>query len=94
MAPVPSLLAVSPLWAAYPRHGCRKASPVIYGAIGGPSALKMTARNTEAIREGLRIVSPYPIDLTLPAKGYGANVFWIITEADRNVTTFLLPDEY
>ena len=52
------------------------------------------ARNSEATREGLRIVSAYPIDPTSPAKGYGANVFWIITEADRSVTTVLLPDEY
>ena len=52
------------------------------------------ARNTEASREGLRIVSAYPIDPTKPAKGYGANVFWIITEADRSATTVLLPDEY
>ena len=51
-------------------------------------------RNTEATREGLRIVSAYPIDPSQPARGYGANVFWIITEADRSVTTILLPDEY
>ena len=51
-------------------------------------------RNTEATHEGLRIVSAYPIDPALPAKGYGANVFWIITEADRSTTTVLLPDEY
>lgn len=51
-------------------------------------------RNIEATREGLRIVSAYPIDPTKPARGYGANVFWIITEADRSVTTVLLPDEY
>ena len=29
----------------------------------------------------------------LPAKGYGENVVWIITEADRSVTTVLLPEE-
>jgi len=52
------------------------------------------ARNAEATREGLRIVSAYPIDPSKPAKGYGSNVFWIITEADRSLTTVLLPDEY
>ena len=51
-------------------------------------------RNNEATREGSRILSAYPIDPLKPAKGYGANVFWIITEADRSVTTFLLPEEY
>ena len=51
-------------------------------------------RNTEATREGLRIVSAYPIDPSKPALGYGSNVFWIITEADRSATTILLPDEY
>jgi len=25
---------------------------------------------------------------------YGDNTLWIITESDRSVTTFLLPDEY
>jgi hypothetical protein len=27
-------------------------------------------------------------------EGFGDNTLWIITEADRNVTTFLLPGEY
>jgi len=52
------------------------------------------ARNDEATREGFRILSAYPIDPAKPAKGFGENVFWIITEADRSVTTFLLPEEY
>ena len=29
-----------------------------------------------------------------PCTGFGENTIWIITEADRSVTTFLLPDEY
>jgi hypothetical protein len=28
------------------------------------------------------------------AREYGAIYLWIITERDRSVTTFLLPDEY
>lgn len=52
------------------------------------------ARNDRALEEGERVLSAYPIDPAKPAKGYGANVFWIITEADRSVTTFLLPEEY
>ena len=52
------------------------------------------AQNDLALQEGLRILSAYAIDESKPAKGYGDNCFWIITEADRSVTTFLLPDEY
>src|SRR5882757_8344608 len=50
--------------------------------------------NELAIKEQLRIVSAYPIDPTQPSKGYGANTLWIITERDRSLTTFLLPEEY
>jgi len=52
------------------------------------------ATNNEATHEGFRILSAYPIDPALPAKGFGKNCLWIITEADRSVTTFLLPSEY
>lgn len=43
-------------------------------------------RNNAALQSGDRLLSSYPIapDLTL----------WIITEADRSVTTLLLPSEY
>lgn len=49
--------------------------------------------NEEALREGARILSAYvlssPLGETLaPAK------LWVITEADRSVTTLLLPEEY
>jgi hypothetical protein len=50
--------------------------------------------NDEAVKVGLRILSAYPIDDSKPCKGFGANTLWIITEADRSVTTFLLPSEY
>jgi hypothetical protein len=50
--------------------------------------------NDDAVREGLRILSAYPLDPVKPCEGFGANTLWIITEADRSVTTFLLPDEY
>ena len=52
------------------------------------------AANDCALEDGGRVLSAYPIDPAKPAKGSGANVFWIITEADRSVTTFLLPEEY
>jgi len=50
--------------------------------------------NNEAVTAALRILSAYPIDAAKPCKGFGENTLWIITEADRSVTTFLLPDEY
>lgn len=50
--------------------------------------------NDAAARDGMRILSAYPLDPALPCKGFGDNTFWIITEADRSVTTFLLPSEY
>ena len=52
------------------------------------------ALNESAVQVGERIVSAYPINPSNPCKGHGANCVWIITEADRSVTTFLLPEEY
>lgn len=52
------------------------------------------AVNDDALVNGDRILSAYPIDPDKPCKGYGENCLWIITEADRSVTMFLLPDEY
>jgi hypothetical protein len=39
-------------------------------------------------------LSAYPIDPGKSCEGFGGNCLWIITEADRSVTTFLLPHEY
>lgn len=50
--------------------------------------------NAEALEFGFRILSAYAIDPALPCEGFGANCLWIITEADRSVTTILLPEEY
>ena len=52
------------------------------------------ALNDQALVEGDRGLSAYAIDECKPAKGYCDNCPWIITERDRSVTTFLLPDEY
>jgi hypothetical protein len=41
--------------------------------------------NELSLRHGWRIVSSYPI---------GDGCVWIITEADRSVTTILLPEDY
>ena len=50
--------------------------------------------NDAALIEGERILSAYPINPRRPCRGYGENCLWIITEWNRSVTTFLLPDEY
>jgi hypothetical protein len=52
------------------------------------------ALNDLAVGDGSRILSAYPINPDLPCKGFGENCVWVITEADRSVTTFLLPEEY
>jgi hypothetical protein len=41
--------------------------------------------NELSVKEGFRILSAY---------GEGEKKLWIITEADRSVTTILLPQEY
>jgi hypothetical protein len=43
--------------------------------------------NDRAVVEGARILSAYEL-------GPGREVLWLITEADRSATTFLLPEEY
>jgi len=50
--------------------------------------------NDKAVQDGSRILSAHPVDPTKSRKGFGQNRLWIITEADRSVTTLLLPDEY
>lgn len=42
--------------------------------------------NDNALREGTRVVSAYPLP--------DGTRIWVITEADRSVTTALLPEEY
>jgi hypothetical protein len=42
-------------------------------------------QNEMALRTGERILSAYPV---------GEERVWIITEADRSVTTILLPEDY
>ncbi len=42
--------------------------------------------NELSLREGFRLVSSYHLK--------SGDKLWIITEADRSVTTLLLPDEY
>jgi hypothetical protein len=48
---------------------------------------KQDAQENElSLREGFRLLSAY--------EDRNKKRFWIITEADRSVTTFLLPEEY
>ena len=42
-------------------------------------------QNVVALRNGYRVLSSYQV---------GRERIWIITEADRSVTTILLPEEY
>ena len=42
--------------------------------------------NETALREELRLLSVY--------RSKSGTAFWVITEADRNTTTVLLPEEY
>ena len=46
--------------------------------------------NDAAVRDGERILSAYPLDPAAPRNG----TVWVITEADRSMTTLLCPDEY
>ena len=52
-------------------------------------------QNDLSVKQGLRILSSYRL-APPSAEHPGAEppVVWIITEADRSATTFLLPEEY
>lgn len=50
--------------------------------------------NFDALLHGGRLFSAYAIDPAKPCEGFGENTLWIITEANRSATTFLLPKEY
>jgi hypothetical protein len=52
------------------------------GALGADDQLQ----NLRAVREGMRVFSAYELR--------DGTRIWIITEADRSVTTILLPEEY
>ena len=41
--------------------------------------------NNESVQNGSRVMSAF---------GKGRKRFWIITEADRSVTTVLMPEDY
>jgi hypothetical protein len=47
-------------------------------------------QNNHAVKEGFRILSAYNV----PVGGGESERIWIISEADRSITTILLPQEY
>lgn len=51
----------------------------------GELAEEDKAANDEAVTKSDRIFSSYR---------FGTVIFWVITEADRSLTTILLPEEY
>ena len=63
-------------------------------ATPGAICAEFKALNDQALVERERVLSANAIDESKPAKGYGDNCLWIITERDRNVSTFQLPGEY
>jgi hypothetical protein len=50
--------------------------------------------NEQALRSGSRLLSAYVLIAPSEAKGLPPVKVWLITEADRNMTTILLPEEY
>ena len=51
----------------------------------GDLSAEDACENELSLKEGFRLLSAY---------GTGERRFWIITEADRSVTTILMPDDY
>jgi hypothetical protein len=62
-------------------HGLHRHAAADWGDL----APEDIAENELALRDGFRLFSAY---------GQGDHRFWVITEADRSVTTVLLPDDY
>ena len=53
------------------------------------------AANEAALKYGARVVSVYDVTVPYPDSARTTTeTLWIITEADRSVTTLLLPEEY
>ena len=52
---------------------------------GGPGRPRPSGKRAQSLKHGRRILSSYPV---------GGKTIWVIIEADRSVTTILLPEEY
>jgi hypothetical protein len=66
------------------QHQQRPALPA--SSSGWALAAQDQLANLEAVRDGTRVFSAYEL--------LDGTCIWIITEADRSVTTILLPEEY
>jgi hypothetical protein len=60
--------------------------PSIFGVIGAICASKTRLKIDFSLKYGFRLISSYQVTET--------EKLWVITEADRSVTTLLLPAEY
>lgn len=58
----------------------------IWGETGSDLSEDDKTENELSLKHGFRLLSSYPIT--------DSDTLWIITEADRSVTTLLLPSEY
>jgi hypothetical protein len=69
------------------RHGLSPRSLLQRHLVGdwGDVPPEDSRENELSLKHGFRILSSYPI---------GDHRVWVITEADRSITTFLLPSEY
>ncbi|HVS70811.1 MAG TPA: hypothetical protein VHQ47_06125 [Phycisphaerae bacterium] len=61
--------------------GLRRHASGDWGSLPGDDA----QLNEDALQDGGRIFSAY---------GEGSTRFWVITEADRSMTTILMPEDY
>ena len=81
LLPVPlGQLAITPTAAA------ALAQPDVVTALRRHSSGDWGEVDDDALRFGTRLLSAYT--------SAGGTPFWVITEADRSVTTVLLPDDY
>ena len=64
------------------QHGLQRHSAGDWGELD----VEDRQENDRALQSGMRLLSSY--------RSHGGVTFWIITEAGRQVTTILMPDDY
>lgn len=86
--PLGDVVATSGALTVLEQLGASPASLLIRHSIGDWGDLREEDRNTnwEAVQHGFRIMSSYRLTEDMKV--------WVITEADRTITTLLLPEEY
>lgn len=60
----------------------------------GDTCAEDAQANEHALKIGARLFSVYVLSPPAESEIQSSTTIWLITEADRSVTTFLLPDEY